>query len=82
MPNESKVPVLHCPTCYSTKFQLSKSRREDRLRLLIFQQPVRCRKCNTRIYASRTYARWLRKQEDLQAEQTTTRLSSTKGMAK
>ncbi len=53
--------VLHCPTCYSTKFQLSRVRSEDRLQMLFFKYPVRCRKCNARIYASRAYATYLRK---------------------
>jgi len=34
------------------------------MQLLTFKQPVRCKKCNTRIYANRSYARWLRKQEE------------------
>ncbi len=63
MPEEKKVPVLHCPTCYSTTFQISRVRPEDRLQLLLFKQPVRCRTCNTRIYASRSYAKWLRREE-------------------
>jgi hypothetical protein len=62
--DDEKVPVLHCPTCYSTKFQLSRPRPEDRLQILTFKQPVRCKKCSTRIYAGRSYARWLRKQEE------------------
>jgi hypothetical protein len=57
-------PVLHCPTCYSTKFQTSRPRREDRLRLLSLKSPVRCQKCNVRIYASRSYVRWLRREEE------------------
>lgn len=57
---EEKEPVLHCPTCYSTKFQLSRVRPEDRLQLLFLRYPVRCRKCKARIYASRSYANYLR----------------------
>jgi hypothetical protein len=33
------------------------------MQLLTLKQPVRCKKCNTRVFASRSYARWLRKQE-------------------
>lgn len=58
---EEIVPVLHCPTCWSTKFQLSRVRPEDRIQLLFFRYPVRCRKCNARVYANRAYARYLRK---------------------
>jgi len=53
--------VMHCTTCYSTKFQLSRVRPEDRLKMLFFKYPVRCRKCNARAYASRAYATYLRK---------------------
>jgi len=62
--DDEKVPLLHCPTCYSTRFQLSRPRPEDRLQLWTFKKPVRCKQCSTRIYASRSYARWLLKQED------------------
>ena len=55
---------MHCPTCYSTKFQVSRIRPEDRLKLLTFKYPVRCRKCNARVYASRAYVKWLRKEEE------------------
>ncbi|RRA48106.1 hypothetical protein [Acidipila sp. EB88] len=54
-------PVLHCPTCYSTKFNLSRPRPEDRLQMLAFRYPVRCKKCNARTFASRAYAKYLRK---------------------
>jgi hypothetical protein len=67
MPTASEVPVLHCPTCYSTEFQISRARPEDRLQIWMFKRPVRCRKCNFRTYASRSYAKWLRAQEDRQA---------------
>jgi hypothetical protein len=62
MSNNVEAPVLHCPTCYSTNFQLSKARPEDRLQIWLRKQPVRCRKCNARVYASRSYAKWLRKE--------------------
>ncbi len=62
---EPTEPVLHCPTCYSTKFQLSRPRPEDRLQMLLLRVPVRCRKCNARVYASRAYARYLREQGKL-----------------
>ena len=58
---EQTEPVLHCPTCYSTKFALSRVRPEDRLQRLLFRYPVRCRKCNARIFASRAYANYLRR---------------------
>ncbi len=29
--------------------------------MLFFKYPVRCRKCNARVYASRAYAAYLRK---------------------
>ncbi len=58
---DSTEPVLHCPTCWSTKFQLSRVRPEDRLQMLFFRYPVRCRKCNARVYANRAYANHLRK---------------------
>ncbi len=58
---DQSEPVLHCPTCYSTKFQLSRLRPEDRLQILFFRYPVRCRKCNARLYASRSYANYLKK---------------------
>ena len=58
---DQSEPVLHCPTCYSTKFQLSRPRPEDRLQILFFRYPVRCRKCNARLYASRSYANYLKK---------------------
>ncbi len=58
--SELSEPVLHCPTCYSTRFQLSRVRPEDRLQILFFRYPVRCRKCNARVYASRAYANYLR----------------------
>ncbi len=57
----AQEPVLHCPTCYSTKFQLSRMRPEDRLQRLFFRYPVRCRKCNARMYAPRAYANYLRR---------------------
>jgi Zn finger protein HypA/HybF involved in hydrogenase expression len=62
MPNKSEAPIMHCPTCYSTNFQISKARPEDRLQIWLLKQPVRCRKCNARIYASRSYGKWLRKE--------------------
>ena len=52
---------MHCPTCYSTRFRLSRIRAGDRLQLMFFRYPVRCRKCDARLYASRTYANYLRK---------------------
>ena len=58
---EKTEPVLHCPTCYSTKFQLSRIRPEERLQLLLMRYPVRCMKCNARVMASRSYANHLRK---------------------
>ena len=58
---EETIPVLHCPTCWSSKFQLSRVRPEDRWQLLFFRYPVRCRKCNARVYANRAYAKYLRK---------------------
>ncbi len=58
---EETEPVLHCPDCYSTRFKLSRVRPEDRLQLLFFRYPVRCRKCRARIYAPRSYANYLRK---------------------
>ncbi len=67
-------PVLHCPTCYSTKFRLSKIRPEDRFQLLLFRYPVRCRKCTARIYAGRSYANYLKKIGQLPPERP---LSST-----
>ena len=57
----SEDPVLHCPTCYSTRFQLSRVRSEDRLQMLFLRYPVRCRKCNARVYAPRSYANYLRR---------------------
>ncbi len=57
---EDTIPVLHCPTCWSTKFQLSRPRPADRLQMLLFRYPVRCRKCKSRVYASRAYAKYLR----------------------
>ncbi len=57
---ETTEPVLHCPTCYSTKFQLSRIRPADRWQLLFLRFPVRCRKCRARVFASRTYAKYLR----------------------
>ncbi|HEY0785001.1 MAG TPA: hypothetical protein VGD62_03970 [Acidobacteriaceae bacterium] len=72
--DESKIPVMHCPTCYSTNFKISRVRPEDRLQMLIFKYPVRCRKCSARIYASRSYAKWLRKAEEArQAEKAAAR---------
>lgn len=75
----TKEPVLHCLTCYSTKFQLSRVRPEDRLQMLFFRYPVRCRKCNARVYAPRAYANYLRKlgqvspkTEDKETEQEST----------
>ena len=29
--------------------------------MLLFQLPVRCKKCSSRMYASLTYVKWLRK---------------------
>ncbi len=80
MPTESEVPVLHCPTCYSTEFQISRARPEDRLQLWMFKRPVRCRKCNARTYATRSYARWLRKQEDREADQLSRQASVKAGI--
>ena len=57
---EETVPVLHCPSCWSTKFQLSRPRPEDRFQMLLLRYPVRCRKCRARMYASRGYAKYLR----------------------
>ncbi len=57
---EITEPVLHCPTCWSTKFQLSRPRPEDRFQMLLMRYPVRCRKCRARVYASRSYAKYLR----------------------
>lgn len=54
-------PVLHCPTCYSTNFKLSRVRPEDRLQMLFFRVPVRCQKCSARVYANRGYATFLKK---------------------
>ena len=58
---EEITPVLHCPTCWSSKFQLSRVRPEDRWQLVFLRYPVRCRKCNARVYANRAYAKYLRK---------------------
>jgi hypothetical protein len=54
-------PVLYCPTCYSTNFKLSRVRPADRLQMLFLRVPVRCQKCNARIYANRGYAAFLKK---------------------
>jgi hypothetical protein len=61
MNSASQEPVLHCPVCYSTTFQTSKARPEDGLRTRLFKRPVRCKQCSNRIFASRSYARWLEK---------------------
>lgn len=57
---EKTEPVMHCPTCYSTNFRLSRVRPEDRLQMLFFRYPVRCQKCSARLYANRSYANHLR----------------------
>ena len=53
--------VVHCPTCYSTKFRLSRMRPEDRFQRILFRYPVRCRQCSARLYVNRAYANYLRR---------------------
>jgi hypothetical protein len=60
--SDPKLPVLHCPICYSTQFFPSRIRREDLLQVLALKQPVRCRQCGKRLYASRAFVKWLRSQ--------------------
>ncbi len=54
--------MMSCPTCYSTEFRLSRLRAQDRLQLLLLRYPVRCQGCNMRLYGTRSFANYLRKQ--------------------
>jgi hypothetical protein len=63
MLDDAKIPLLHCPTCYATAFKTSRARPGEWPQRLLRKLPVRCRKCNMRIFASRSYGKWLRSQE-------------------
>ncbi len=54
--------VVYCPTCYSTNLQFSRVRPDERLRLLLLEHPVRCRKCNARFPAPLSFALRLQKE--------------------
>jgi hypothetical protein len=60
---DSKKSVVYCPTCYSSNLQFSRVRPEERIRLLLLEHPVRCRKCNNRFPAPLAYALKLQKAE-------------------
>jgi hypothetical protein len=50
-PIEKPVNPVTCPECSSSSFRLSRFRLKDVERLLLLQYPVRCRKCQRRVYA-------------------------------
>ncbi len=62
---EKGKDVVYCPTCYSSNLQFSRVRPEERVRLLLFEHPVRCRKCNARFQAPLFYALKLKKAQKL-----------------